>query len=221
MHYYLAYHLFNSYLKQTITINMQSSFPSVYTPRFVCSTECGSSYKFLHFMTYKTAKTSILKSYDFTVNQRIMDFNQETYSLYPGYFTFTFVRNPWDRIVSCYHFFRRKQTDLKFPWTEKFKEYFMNDFSYFIKNITKIDDKHVYPQFLLFPSTIDFIGRFENLQQDYDVVCDKIGMPPKKLQVFNLTSHKHYTEYYNDETVGIVAELYSKDIDYFNYKFGE
>jgi len=97
----------------------------------------------------------------------------------------------------------------------------MNDFSYFINNITKIDDQHVYPQFLLFPSTIDFIGRFENLQQDYDVVCDKIGMPSKKLQVFNSTPHKHYTEYYNDETVGIVAELYSKDIEYFGYKFGE
>ena len=71
----------------------------------------------------------------------------------------------------------------------------------------------------------DFIGKFENLQCDFNSICEKIGIPPSKLSHVKKSSqfrkYKHYTEHYDDETRELVAEAYKDDIDRLGYKFGE
>ena len=123
---------------------------------------------------------------------------------FESYFKFTFVRNPWDRLVSAYQYSKR------FGNTTDFKEWVVN-----------IDPNHKYGPQYDFVKGSDFIGKFENLQEDFNIVCDKIGIPQQQLPHKNATKHKHYTEYYDDETRQIVAEKYAKDIEYFNYEFGD
>jgi hypothetical protein len=78
------------------------------------------------------------------------------------------------------------------------------------------------------PSKMDFIGRFETREQDLDYISNKIGIEldpkfsAKKREVQKARSkHKHYTEYYDDETKQIVAERCAKDIEVFGYEFGD
>ena len=68
---------------------------------------------------------------------------------------------------------------------------------------------------------VDFVGKIENLQQDFDTICEKIGVDKKNLRHTTKSNHKNYRQYYDNETRDIVAELYSKDIKYFGYKFHE
>lgn len=68
---------------------------------------------------------------------------------------------------------------------------------------------------------VDFIGRVENLQADFDEVCDRIGIKRRQLPHVNRSAHKPYWEYYDETSRDVVAERFRRDIDYFGYRFGE
>jgi hypothetical protein len=66
----------------------------------------------------------------------------------------------------------------------------------------------------------DFVGRFENFQEDFNKVCDMISIEriklphPKKWK----TKHLHYSEYFKDkEFTERVTEFYKKDFERFGY----
>ena len=125
-----------------------------------------------------------------------------------NYFSFVFVRNPWDRMLSFW-FFEKGVTRIKIDEDMPFKE--------FLSRYNHLDQYSYIEGF----GNNSFIGRFENLQHDFDIICEKIGIPAQRLPHVNKTKHTHYTEYYDDETREIVAERHARDIEYFGYKFGE
>lgn len=192
--------------------------------------------KFIYIRVAKTGTTSIVdylfpkeksqhwKAYLNKINTKIKNwenFDSNHYPLYKvkevisnekynNYLKFSFVRNPYERCVSAWKY------NIKMGYTSSEKNLLQ-----FVRELNPTDINSKYLNQYDFVNGCDFIGKYENLQENFDIICDKIGIPKQKLPHKNATEHKHYTEYYDDETRSIVAEKYAKDIKYFGYKFAE
>ena len=144
-----------------------------------------------------------------------------------SYFKFTVVRNPWDRVVSAYHFLSNGgMNDTDKRWAEdNIGEY--KDFQSFVKGWLNIDNifkyHHFRPQYLYFMGDneklkIDYFAFLENIDDDFEVICKKIGFK-SILEQKNQSIHKDYKDYFDEETKLIVATVYEKDIGLLGYSF--
>jgi len=139
------------------------------------------------------------------------------------YFSFAFVRNPWDRVVSAFCF-DLKQMDGG-SWNPRRRAIELEcerDFSRFVVDILPwAQNAEIYRRQLswLAGFEFDFVGRFERLQQDFDRVCAAIGCTSAKLLSINSSDHVDYREFYDPVTRDTVAHLYSDDIELLGYEF--
>jgi len=161
--------------------------------------------------------------------------------LYPGFYRFAFVRNPWDRLVSCY---RDKINDEVGGHTEftvrpgvanclaRFDAFQAGmPFDAFVEAVASIPDseanEHFRPQHTFLTNwkgdlTANFVGRFENLAEDFQIVRQKTGLPEIELPCLQAARRMvKYVEYYTPKTREMVAERYRKDIEMFAYDFGK
>lgn len=144
-----------------------------------------------------------------------------------NYFKFTIVRNPWDRLVSAYFFLKKGGfNERDKAWFDKELGHY-DSFEQFVREwLTKENIwrcEHFRPQkHYIFDKyqkvSIDFVGFFENLDEDFDYIADKIGIAdrlPKK----NAGKHESYQDYYSKETMEIVSKIYEEDIKMLGYNF--
>ena len=140
---------------------------------------------------------------------------QELHNIWPNYFKFAFVRNPWDRMISSWSWLIKTKKIKKMG----FKEFVMK---YPFKSPGA--DWHTLPQYIHICDKklhlmVDFIGRFENLNKDFEKICDKINIHKGNLPHKKKTNHKPYWEYYDSHTIKRCAEIFKRDIAMFGYKF--
>ncbi len=138
------------------------------------------------------------------------------------YFKFSFVRNPWARIVSSYKFKGvSAKIDFKtFLFSHMPEPGWTAIYRHFIPQYDYLYDEHG-------NCLVDFIGKFESLQNNFDQVCRKLGITQRSLPHANKSTEnlartgKHYTDYYDDESRQFVADKYRNDIQSFDYEFGK
>jgi chondroitin 4-sulfotransferase 11 len=206
---------------------MNNKYPIVISDKF----------KYAWFPMTKVASCSITRALN-TINDfdsklkrneiwNSLEYNQEKLK---NYFKFVFVRNPFDRLVSCYFnkILMTKNWDgtKRTPENDIHKKMIQDNISFtdFVRKITTLHwktDAHWDLQSDRLPNIneFDFVGRYENLQKDFDYVCKQIKLKQYNLPSILKTNHKHYSYYYTNETIKIVEEKYKKDLDLFNYMY--
>jgi len=192
-------------------------------------------YKCIFIHIPKTAGTSILNQLN---NDKWIPRNHATWKEYqkrsPHYFKyffkFSFVRNPWDRAVSTY-FYIKQSNDAKTYNGDLIRDIFSDKLESFEEFVLKfLDIDMIYTHSLFMPQwfyltdeknqlQVDFLGRYENLDVDFEFIKSKIGLDTPKLEKVNISNRKKYHEYYSEKSYAKIADLYSKDIQLFDYKF--
>jgi len=146
-------------------------------------------------------------------------------------FTFTVIRNPWDRVYSMYNY-RKKVKNI--PETTSFRNYVLCLEQAMIGDgVGPLDINFNYSgfrygiaEYILGKNgdlLVDYIARYENREHDLKKIAAKLNFPElgkRFIQKANF-SNLHYSEAYDLETKEIVQKLYKKDVDMFNYKFDE
>lgn len=129
---------------------------------------------------------------------------------YDDYFTFTFVRNPYTMLVS---FFTWKCRNNEKKWNRKnFEKWLLNNrYKPQMHNTTiymrgnKID--------------VDFVGKFENYEEDLKTVFKKLNLPINNIPVLKKLNRQPIRKFYNTKIKNIVKKYWKDEIEMFDYKF--
>ena len=234
----LANRLYNSYAVQNSSL-WARKFPAVISDK----------HKLICIYHSKVACSSIKKSLFplFNIDQKRHP-HLDVFPIRPtweiltdkSYFTFTFVRNPWDRLVSFYRDKIKGVYSLgdvrlfrKLYGRRIFRSMTFDKLARLVCKIPdSISDPHFRSQicYMIHNGKVlpDFVGRYENLEEDYNKMCRMKGLSLTLPHIFqNVPKNKldikwektDYKIYYSEELKELVGERYRKDIEYFNYTF--
>lgn len=160
-----------------------------------------------------------------------------------NFFTFTIVRNPWERAVSFYaykcqvHQLHKKlkvkpgdlvyNTAVRKMWIDTCARVASMSFHEYLTSLYCYENSQSYFLDMSYES-VDAYLKQENLENELTGLLERLNITPQSddsdcaQKVVNSSKHKHYTEYYNDDkSIRKISKIEKDVIDYFGYKYGD
>lgn len=186
---------------------------------------------FLHIP--KTAGTTIANSLGINRDHVTLEEAKVKYKDDWGtYFKFTFVRNPWDRIVSVFAYYKYGSEKQNYRSKAELKDVSFEDF---VKNICSArpvgrvvesphfsGSKSMQKNWVISEGKqqLDFVGRFEHLEKDLQSLSKKCRIKLKPIKHERKSQRSSdWRSFYNEVTKNLVGKKFQEDIDFFGYKF--
>ena len=123
--------------------------------------------------------------------QDYVNYSYLSQELFDSYFKFTFVRNPWARAVSIYKYFRyyrmmKFEAFLKYRFPELWEE----RYDFVMPQVKFVFDEKG-------KQLVDFIGKFEHLEEDFNIVKQQLTHPVEELEHINKppVTHNWYSKW--------------------------
>jgi hypothetical protein len=141
-------------------------------------------------------------------------------------FTFSFVRNPWDLMVSCYHWWVEYAPRFPRLADQAAEVRALGDFATFLASPygSSMVNEQSGRDLLEWISEenkimVDFVGRYESLDDDWLRVCQRLKVEPVPLTHENRVARAHYRSFYDEKSRGRIAERFARTIEHFGYEF--
>jgi hypothetical protein len=144
---------------------------------------------------------------------------------FSSYFKFAFVRNPWDRLHSAYVFLKKGGLN---ALDKAFGDTLPDSFETFVLGLTPqavYSYVHLIPQTVFLCShagrelSVDFIGRFENTQKDFNIVRQQVNPAAQMVHLNRTDGRTDYRDAYTPQMAIIVRDLYARDVEVLGYDF--
>jgi len=138
-------------------------------------------------------------------------------AVWNNYFKFCCIRDPFDKLVSAFHFFVLPKdqceglsfTEIKQQFREwVFRRQFLSDWEIFT-----IDDQ----------VCVDYFIRYERLLEGLEEVCQRLQIPFEPARLLHMKGDYnprrwHFGEYYDRDTAQMATEAYAPHLQQFGYR---
>lgn len=165
--------------------------------------------------------------FSFGEHDTALQIKNELGKYYSQFRTFAFIRNPYSRLVSSYSFYRNGKPITpgnKNPWPARIKTAYARIIPFKLWTLTypyKSNVEHFVDKNNNL--IVDFIGTFENLDEDLASIDTSLGLdlPIEQLPHSNKSTHHSYAEYFaNRNFKKYIARIIREDLNFYNkYKF--